>query len=145
MWQPQDLGFAWAEIVEIEDIGLFFEEGLGLVQPLCKPLEEWEKLGRMGITFRTNTSIQGDPTETIRRCRVELVQGILRRNPNFSHVNFMLSQNQMALADGDFERSIAAAGLTVDRLRERLIPGWQSGDMAIHNFTTYTMTRKDTR
>jgi hypothetical protein len=145
VWQPGDLGFAWAEILEVDDIGSVFGQESALAQPMSKPLEEWEKLGRMGITFRMNTLVHGDLDETLRRCRVEIVQDILRRNPKFSHVNLTLSQNKQQFADVDFERPFAAAGLTVDRLRERMIPSWQSGDMAIRRFTTYTMTRKDTR
>jgi hypothetical protein len=35
-------------------------------------------------------------------------------------------------------------GLNIEKLRDRFLPCWQSGDMAIQRFTTYTITRKDT-
>lgn len=145
VWQPQDLGFAWCEILEVDNIHWLFSQGVAAANPLCRSWVEWESLGRGAVGFRVKTLVQGSEEKTIQQFRADLVQEILRRNPSFSHVNLTISGESHLSDDTGFEDSFAAVGLTADRLRTRMIPGWQCGDMAIRSFTAYTMTRKDTR
>lgn len=145
IWQPESVGFRWVEMVELKDMRGLFANDQEDSQPLIRPLEEWEQLGRSDLKYRILCQEEAAVGDLQAAMRVTIAHDILKRNPNFSHINLMV--------EGLFEDSaemlphahLNSAGLEAERLRDRLLPDWQSGDMAIRSFTAYTLRRKDIR
>ena len=139
VWQPDTGGYLWAEVVEIRNVVRILGE-TGAVRPLA----EWEELGRGDVSFRMCPEHDVSAESFSERARISFIRDLLHRNPNFSHINLVTEQALTDSAGCPPASGFDAAGLTVEKLRERLVPSWQSGDMAIQRFTAYTITRKDT-
>lgn len=144
VWQPESVGFSWAEILEIQNIEQVIEENSQFGVICARPLEAWEDLAGRDLKFRIYSSTDGDEGALKRRLSVDVVREVLQRNSSFSHVNVTVSSPHSPSSETQFVADFQCNGMEVERLRTRLLPSWQSRDMAIQTFTTYTMTRKDT-
>ncbi len=145
VFQPETAGYLWAEIVEITNVSKIFADFQTDSEPSeIRNLEAWEQLGRSEVSFRVCPLEDFHSQSFSCRLRTAVVRDILQRNPKFSHVNLMILDELHQQDDRLGLNEFAAAGLFVERLRDRILPSWQSGDMAIRKFTAYTITRKDT-
>lgn len=145
VYQPETTGYLWAEMVEMSDVRkLFYDFRAESDSLMTRNLETWEQLGRNEVSFRVCPLEDFQSQSFSCRLRAAVVRDVLQRNPKFSHVNLMIL-NEPHLQDERLGlNEFATAGLFVERLRDRILPSWQSGDMAVHKFTAYTITRKDT-
>lgn len=144
VWQPDSVGFSWAEVIEIPNISHLFQSSYENSKANLRSLQEWESLGRNEFKFRIFPKSERTESELTNELRCSLMTDILKRNQSFSHVNLMLPQTESALTGFHESQKILENGLVIERLRDRIVPSWQSGDMVIQTFTTYTLSRKDT-
>lgn len=145
VWQPEAVGFRWAEMIELTDVrGLFLNHPEDSHSQI-RPLEEWEQLGRSNLKYRVLCQEEASVSDLHAAMRVAIAHDVLKRNPNFSHINMTVESLPEASAEILPDARLSAAGLEAERLRDRLLPDWQSGDMAIRSFTAYTLRRKDIR
>jgi hypothetical protein len=145
VWQPEAVGFRWAEMIELTDVRGLFVNHREDSHSLIRRLEEWEQLGRSDLKYRVLCQEEASVTDLHAAMRVAIAHDVLKRNPNFSHINLMVEALPEVSADILPNARLSAAGLEAERLRDRLLPDWQSGDMAIRSFTAYTLRRKDIR
>lgn len=172
VWQPEPVGFAWAEVFECDAISLLFEcDRTQSLPNSIRTLDQWESLGASTFRFRVLSAAQeGLSSETLglnsnhdsdtaslvnltlaaseqltQRLRKVIIGDLFQRNPAFSHVNLTVFQGEpCSLASVWSPNELVTEEFEVEKLRERMVPSWQCGDMAIQRFTTYTITRKDT-
>jgi hypothetical protein len=144
VWQPDAAGYQWAEIVEINKVeSLLARVESNADADQARSLDDWEQLGRGEVNFRVCPLDDFSQESFSRRLRVSVVREVLQRNPKFSHVNLVTDEDLFESSRDSVVHAFSAGGLSIEKLRNRLIPSWQSGDMAIRTFTTYTITRKD--
>lgn len=145
VWQPEAVGFRWVEMIELTDMRGLFVKHPEDSNSLIRPLEEWEQLGRSDLKFRILCEEEASDSNVRSAMRVAIAHDVLKRNPNFTHINLMVGAVPEESDATLPEVRLRAAGLEAERLRDRLLPDWQSGDMAIRSFTAYTLRRKDIR
>lgn len=141
---PNGGRYAWAEIWELQSPGFLstFEEVNFFSRVMT--LEEWEIVGRRDFQLRPVHRFHDSPDLAVSDFRNSMIKEIMNRNTQYSHVNLSLEKRstqfspKMLLPNGqNFE-------FDLEILRDRYVPMWRRcGDMALTNFTTYTITRKD--
>lgn len=136
--------YSWFEVFELRE---GFSGLMGLRDSGAEPmetLEKWEILGKKEIRFKIHSNAQADLESAVKSSRFELIQELLQRFPNFSHINFNLESGADELRPVPLSSGMKGISVQIELLRERLLPFWRrSGDMAYRSFTAYTITRKD--